>query len=1019
MRTWVAWLVLAVGLATALAQAAAPPARPTPAQQAALRQAAAVFARADALGNKGDLPGFIEQGLRGLELERAVLGQTRTGRLVWVRVLAWMLEGRGDFARAGKLRDEALAVLAAAHGPDHWLAVDARLDAADCRLLARLTPAQRGQLRQADDLNREFARLWPSGRLKEALPIAERALRLRRPVLGERHRDVALSVFNLAALHAELQQFPQAERLYRQALALTKEAVGRRHPAYADCLNNLASLYHDMGDLEAALTLSLEALQLRRELVGSSDPSYARSLSNLSVLYTDLGRLDAALPLAREALKVRKEALGERHPDYAQSLLNVAHLHRVHGEYQTALTLFREALKLNKEVVGTHHPTYAHNVYSLAMLHRDMGDYRTALSLGEEALALRKAALGPRHPACAQSLDDLAWLHRQTGERGKAAALYGQALEVWRLHLEDNLAGFSQRQRADRLDQLAGVLDSYLSTSLGSASAADLYESALVYKGLSASRSAEERLALRQPRLAPLLAGLRLARADLARHAVGPPSKEAVAGWKKHFDALERRKEALEVQLAQASEAFRQSRQKPTAAAVSAALPDGAALVEFLVYSHEKPAKGRKGKEDSERRLLAWVLRKGQAPVLVRLGAAGPIEAAVRTWRQAALDGQPRGQTKDARPVRTRGDAAALLRRLVWLPVSRHLGGAKLVLLSPDGELAGLPFATLPGRKFGSYLVEEVAFAHLTSGRQLLLQTPPDPRAKGLLAVGGADFSKAPPRPPRTAARAWPALPGSEREARPVAALFTGAFPRAGRPRLLEGTNADRPTLLAALRPPPAWLHLATHAFFDPPPQAPARRQGAAGEMRLDEVVWRTFGRNPLLASGLVLAGANESAERGLLTAEEVAGLDLSGVRLAALSACQTALGQQAGWQGVQGLQRAFHEAGAQHLLASLWSVHDAATSVLMEEFYEQLWAKKQPPAEALRRAQLAVLTGPDRVLRRVRELRAELARRGIPEHALAARGLGKQAVALPRGGQTPAARSPVAWWGAWVLSGQ
>src|SRR6185369_15082976 len=108
-----------------------------------------------------------------------------------------------------------------------------------------------------------------------------------------------------------------------------------------------------------------------------------------------------------------------------------------------------------------------------------------------------------------------------------------------------------------------------------------------------------------------------------------------------------------------------------------------------------------------------------------------------------------------------------------------------------------------------------------------------------------------------------------------------------------------------------------------------------------------------------------ESDERGRLTAEEVTGLDLSGVRLATLSACQTALGKQGGWQGVQGLQRAFHEAGCRNLLASLWSVSDPATSVLMEDFYANLWQKKLPPAEALRQAQLAVLKGPDRVRKR------------------------------------------------------
>jgi CHAT domain-containing protein len=106
----------------------------------------------------------------------------------------------------------------------------------------------------------------------------------------------------------------------------------------------------------------------------------------------------------------------------------------------------------------------------------------------------------------------------------------------------------------------------------------------------------------------------------------------------------------------------------------------------------------------------------------------------------------------------------------------------------------------------------------------------------------------------------------------------------------------------------------------------------------------------------------------------------------------------------VQGLQRAFHEAGARHVLASSWSVSDAATSVLMEEFCDRLWSKNLPPLEALRQAQLVVLKDPKRVLDRGREL--------------VKRGIGPKAGDLPDGGRVAERRSPVAWWGAWVLSG-
>ncbi len=119
-------------------------------------------------------------------------------------------------------------------------------------------------------------------------------------------------------------------------------------------------------------------------------------------------------------------------------------------------------------------------------------------------------------------------------------------------------------------------------------------------------------------------------------------------------------------------------------------------------------------------------------------------------------------------------------------------------------------------------------------------------------------------------------------------------------------------------------------------------------------------GFNPGLLSGVVLAGANAPAEigqdNGILTALEVEAMDLSGVELVTLSACETGLGEEAGGEGLLGLQRAFQIAGAGSAVAGLWQVDDAATRQLMTQFYTNLWQKKLPRLEALRQAQLWML---------------------------------------------------------------
>ena len=118
-----------------------------------------------------------------------------------------------------------------------------------------------------------------------------------------------------------------------------------------------------------------------------------------------------------------------------------------------------------------------------------------------------------------------------------------------------------------------------------------------------------------------------------------------------------------------------------------------------------------------------------------------------------------------------------------------------------------------------------------------------------------------------------------------------------------------------------------------------------------------------MLRSGLALAGANvwvqgrtskPGVDTGILTAADVAGLDLFATELVVLSACETGLGDVRAGDGVYGLRRAFSVAGARTLVMSLWQVPDEQTCELMADFYLRLGAGR-PVAVALREAQLAL----------------------------------------------------------------
>ena len=154
------------------------------------------------------------------------------------------------------------------------------------------------------------------------------------------------------------------------------------------------------------------------------------------------------------------------------------------------------------------------------------------------------------------------------------------------------------------------------------------------------------------------------------------------------------------------------------------------------------------------------------------------------------------------------------------------------------------------------------------------------------------------------------------------------------------------------------FVHLATHGFF----ATGEARSALAGDGRgveprcVDGL--RTTGFNPMVLSGVVLAGANASArsgscDDGMLTAEEVVGLDLRGTELVTLSACETGLGEVKNGEGVMGLRRAFTMAGAASLVMSLWKVPDVESMKLMGDFYAEVVREDGVnKAEAMRTAQ-------------------------------------------------------------------
>jgi len=423
---------------------------------------------------------------------------------------------------------------------------------------------------------------------------------------------------------------------------------------------------------------------------------------------------------------------------------------------------------------------------------------------------------------------------------------------------------------------------------------------------------------------------------------------------------------------------------------VQAVLPENVALVDLLEYTDSSPPPAGKGQWKWERRLAGFVVRRGRSIERLDLGPIEPIEEAIAAWRVAlGADHAPAPPTSPPAALpRDRQELGKRVRRLVWEPLESHLQGVPTVLVSPDGASGQLPWAALPGQKPETYLIEERAIAVVPVPQDLpeLLAEPavdkePGPKPQGLspslLLVGDVDYGSAPGlAQPQVASRAaaleragsWAGfkpLPATRGEILAVRDTFEQRLPDAPPPQVLRDGHATEEAFRQEA-PRRRFLHLATHGFFAPPGLRSAldpEKLTPGGVPGIDRFGGQGIvGFHPGLLSGLALAGANRVPEPGqddgILTALEVAELDLSGVEMVVLSACETGLGQASRGEGVLGLQRAFQVAGARGVMASLWSVNDEATRSLMEGFYEKLWGQPaMGKLEALRQAQLWMLT--------------------------------------------------------------
>ncbi|MCX7040863.1 MAG: CHAT domain-containing protein [Spirochaetes bacterium] len=921
---------------------------------------------------------------RSLAIREKALGPKHPDLAPALNNLAYLYQTLGDYAKAEAFYRRSLDIREQALGPEHR-------DVASSRNNLGLLYRAMGDYAKSESL------------LKRSLAIWEKTL-------GPEHPDVARSLNNLAELYQAMGDYAKAEPLYQRAIAIGEKPLGLGHPVVATFLNNLGELYQALGDYAKAEPLLKRALVIWEIALGPVHPEVATALNNLASLSQSIGDYARAEAFYQRSLAIWEKALGPEHPDVARSLNNLAELYQAMGDYAKAEPLSKRSLAIREKALGSEHPDVAQSLNNLAVLYQSIGDYGKAEPLLKRSLAIREKALGPEHPDVAQSLNNLAILSQSIGDYAQSEAFYLRSLAVWEKALGpehptvavlySNLASFDARRKRysstfrslkkglaiedrqiqniftitteqQKLQFMQSITGSYwcclslIHQHLKSDRDAVRFGLELVIrrKGivLEAQSRANEALRGHLSEAAradwELLSSLRSA---LSRLLLYRPEKLSGEEYRARLAALQGQIEEVEKRLSEESAlvAEQLKQREATVEAVAKALPPGSALIEFVKIEDFDFATSR---WVQNWRYLAFVLNPSGNVQLIDLGNANALEQGVR---RALNDIRALTTSSTRQKVLQSLKSLGMLYQQVWAPLEGRLRGVEKVLVSADGMLNLVPFAALEDGK-GKVVLERFVLGYISSGRELVGAGAGRMKAQGELLLvanpayegGAGGQGGGGSKMTREFQGKFSALPGTEQEAREIAALVSGAKV------VLEGVEATEAAVKEARAP--RILHLATHGFFlkdenvNPASPQSTERGLSIVTQSSPARTERTSFENPLVRSGLAFAGANHASETeegddGILTALEISGMDLWGTELVVLSACETAVGEVFAGEGVFGLRRSFGLAGAKSLLMSLWPVGDWVTVEQMKEFYRRMGS--EPLAAALRGAQLATL---------------------------------------------------------------
>ena len=871
----------------------------------------------------GNYKEAISLNTEALKIYEKTLGKEHPTYALSINSLAELQVHIGNYPMATKLFTQALETAKKSLGPNHSAYATILHNMATCISIL------------GDD--------------RKAITLEKEALSIREKALGKESNAYSVSLHSLAVLNSSTGNYVEAIKYETESLNIIKKTLGKNHKSYSTGSSCLASYYSALGNYEEAIKLDSEALYTIEQTFGKNHPDYANILSNLANDYYYYGNYVEASRLGHEALNIREKVLGTQHPDYAEALSNVSMFNISLGNLAEAKRQIMEASKIFQITFGQESHNYSIMLHKLALCNALQHNFSESIRLEKEVLKIFAKTIGKNHPDYRLALNDLTFYYFNSKDYINTAQQAILTTEECNKIVFSTFTDLTSHERTLFWNKYSNWYNYYLPMFSYYISEPELsvatYNGALLAKELLLNADREMSQLILESNDKAFIQEYRDLQFNktILYKMLQKPKKEHITD----IDSIHRIVRKQEKELITKSKVY----------------GDYTRNLQITWKEVQK----KLNKEDIAIEFLAFPAGKDSiiyAALILRPETTSPKMIPLFERKQLSNINK-----KDFYTTPT-------LSQLIWKPLEKELKGIKNVYFAPAGQLHNIAIEHLPSSD-STFIAEQINFYRLSSTRQLVMIKDKS-HIKEAVLYGGLKYDADTtalvvenkkytdiPRDLNIQHTFYPDslnlrdgakyLPATKIEAEQIKQALENTRLQPALYMDLRGTEESFKALSGKNI---SMLHIATHGFYWTETEA-RQTKDLDFLMMGDNNQSRYVEDKALTRSGLLLSGANialkgnplpEGLEDGILTAKELAGLDLRGLDLVVLSACQTGLGEITG-DGVFGLQRGFKKAGANTLLMSLWKVDDNATQLLMTQFYKNLLAGKSK-FESLREAQ-------------------------------------------------------------------